>query len=86
MTFPVSIPTLRADIKNAKKVFVYVALAQTAEGTAIGGYIEVYKSHVLDVLKLYSLPTSKHDNSVTARVRKDVDTAYMYIEPAGLAA
>jgi hypothetical protein len=77
---PKTVYQLRQAINNAKKIFTWTVIGQTQEGTPIGGFIEVYKSHTLDILKQYKLPTTSWDTSVQCFYRFDEDTQFLYIE------
>lgn len=81
MQQPQSAATLKSAINNSKKVFMWTVFGQATEGkTPLGGFIEVYKSHVLGLMKNYELPTSKWDTKVQCFFRTDPENGFLYIE------
>lgn len=79
MTVAKSIPELKKAIASAKHVFVWVVFGSTKEGTQVGGFMEVYKTHVLRPLKDYKLPTQTWDKSISVFFRED-DAGNLFVE------
>lgn len=79
MSQPRSIPELKKAIKAATKVFAWVPFAATSDGNAIGGYVEVYKTHILRPFGDFKLPSVSWDKSVQCFFR-EADDGSLYIE------
>jgi hypothetical protein len=74
------ISKLKSAIKDAKHVYVWVPFARTIPaGTTLGGYTEVYKTHIQNMMKEFALPTSGWDNTVQCAFRL-TDTLDLYVE------
>ncbi len=80
MAYPKSIPELKKAIKGATKVYVWAPFARSDAGTVMGGFIEVYKSHVMSMMKEFQLPTSQYNKSVSCFFRVDPTSNALYIE------
>lgn len=81
MTKPQTVAALKSAINSTKQVHMFANVGRSKEGqTPFGGFIPVYKSHVLDLMKQFNLPNSKWDTTIECFFRVDAETNHLYIE------
>lgn len=81
MSLPRKVCELKKAIHSSKKCFVYVVFGKSVQGgTPLGGYVEAYKSHLLDMMKNYQLSNSQYDGTVQCFFRVEPETQHLYIE------
>lgn len=75
-----SVSDLKKAVKNSSKLMMWAPFGQTKEGDPVGGYVEVYKTHLWNLMKAFQLPTSAWDQTIKCFYRIEDETGVIYIE------